>query len=497
MKKITLLFLLVPLVNFAQWTQLGNTVAGESASDRAANVSLSSDGTVMAIGARYNNGNGTKSGHVRVFGYEANQWIQIGEDINGEAIDDLSGQALSLSGDGTTVAIGALFNDGNGRNSGHVRIFKNVNGTWNQIGADIDGEALANNSGGAVSINHNGTIVAIGARYNDANGIQDTGHVRVYQNNKGVWEQLGNDIDGAAFNNFFGTSVAISADGYTVAIGAPYNNNKNGKDAGHVQVYQYTSGSWAQIGDDINGEAEDDNSGEVISLSDDGSTIAIGARSNDGNGSNSGHVRVYKNISEVWTQLGNDIDGPSSNKFFPSSLSLNADGTTLAIGASFVHSSVVNSGTTHVMNYKANSWSLVETVISGANENDYSGFSVSISNDGNTVAIGSELNNDNGVESGHVRVLTNSQVLSSSTFNAQNFKAFPNPTQNNVQINLGNNYANVQLTITNAIGQTIFQKHYTNTNILTPTIYGNSGVYFMEINTSTGKNEVLKIVKQD
>ena len=49
--------------------------------------------------------------------------------------------SVSLSSDGTTVAIGARLNDGNGNNAGHVRIYEYSSGSWTQLGADIDGEA--------------------------------------------------------------------------------------------------------------------------------------------------------------------------------------------------------------------------------------------------------------------------------------------------------------------------------------------------------------------
>ena len=65
---------------------------------------------------------------------------QIGSDIDGEAAGDASG-IVSISDDGNVVAIGANGNDGNGDSSGHVRIYKNNSGTWQQIGSDIDGEA--------------------------------------------------------------------------------------------------------------------------------------------------------------------------------------------------------------------------------------------------------------------------------------------------------------------------------------------------------------------
>ena len=68
-------------------------------------------------------------------------FIQIGEDIDGKEANDQSGWSVSLSSDGSVVAIGAWLNDGNGIYSGHVRIYQNISGTWTQVGSDIDGEA--------------------------------------------------------------------------------------------------------------------------------------------------------------------------------------------------------------------------------------------------------------------------------------------------------------------------------------------------------------------
>ena len=65
-----------------------------------------------------------------------------------------------------------------------------------------------------------------------------------------------------------------------------------GADAGHVRVYKNVSGTWTQVGSDIDGEVANDESGYSVSLSSDGSIVAIGAYLNDGNGTSSGHVRV-------------------------------------------------------------------------------------------------------------------------------------------------------------------------------------------------------------
>ena len=106
-------------------------------------------------------------------------------------------------------------------------------------------------------------------------------------------------IDGAGPGDASGNSVSLSADGTIVAIGSLYanydhsNNQWNSFNNGHVRVYNNVGGSWSQIGQDIVGEAENDMSGVSVSLSDDGTIVAIGAWFNDGNGNQSGHTCVY------------------------------------------------------------------------------------------------------------------------------------------------------------------------------------------------------------
>ena len=86
-------------------------------------------------------------------------WYQIGQDILGENENDRSGKSLSFSDDGKILAIGAHYNS----SGGHVRVYKNNSGSWEQIGNDIDGEGKSDNSGVSVSLSNDGSIVAIGA----------------------------------------------------------------------------------------------------------------------------------------------------------------------------------------------------------------------------------------------------------------------------------------------------------------------------------------------
>ena len=228
---------------------------------------------------------------MRVYQYSSGSWSQLGADIDGEAADDRSGRSVSMNSSGDRVAIGAYTNDGNGSSAGHVRVYQYSSGSWSQLGSDIDGEASGDHSGFSVSMNSNGDRVAIGAYYNDGNGTY-SGQVRIYQYSSGSWSQLGADIDGEAALDNSGRSVSMNSGGDRVAIGAIYNEN-NGLQTGHVRVYEYSSGSWSQVQNDIYGEAAGDQSGYSVSMNAAGDRVAIGGIFNDGNGSDAGHVRVY------------------------------------------------------------------------------------------------------------------------------------------------------------------------------------------------------------
>ena len=125
-----------------------------------------------------------------------------------------------------------------------MRIYENIEGTWIQAGADIDGEFPFDNSGSSVSLSNDGSIVAIGAPFNDVNGnISGSGHVRIFENVGDSWTQIEADIDGEAEGDQSGSSVSLSSDGSTVAIGAPFNDGVNGDSSGHVRVYSVDAGS--------------------------------------------------------------------------------------------------------------------------------------------------------------------------------------------------------------------------------------------------------------
>ena len=262
------------------------------------------------------------------------QWTQIGNDIDGEAINDQSGYAISLSADGNTVVIGAPFNDANGSASGHVRIYENSANTWQQKGNDIDGINAGDAFGFSVSISADSNTIAVGVPDSNINGFS-SGNAKVFQFQGNDWIQVGNDIVGKNTFNNSGYSVSLSDDGNRVAIGAPdaVIVPNVGRNYGHVRIYELQSDAWVQIGSDIEGENPEDNSGFSVSLNQDGSIVAIGAPNNNDAVQGAGQVRVYALETDTWVLVGADIDGVALNDKFGGAVSLNNQGNILAVGA--------------------------------------------------------------------------------------------------------------------------------------------------------------------
>jgi hypothetical protein len=404
--------------NVMTWGQRGQDINGEAAGDYSGwSVSLSSSGNTVAVGAIYNDGTGTNSGHTRVYDWDTvatpNRWTKRGSDINGEAAGDYSGISVSLSSNGNIVAIGAVYNDGAGSNAGHVRVYYwdtvSTPNKWTKRGSDIDGESAGDFSGVSVSLSSDGNTVAIGGHYNDGTGL-DAGHARVYDwdtvATPNRWTKRGSDIDGEAANDQSGVSVSISSDGNTVAIGARYNDG-TGLDAGHARVYDWDTVAWTQRGQDIDGEAAGDYSGWSVSLSSDGNTVAIGAINNDASGnllSNAGHARVYDWDTVSWTQRGQDIDGEAASDNSGWSVSLSSDGNRIAVGAMYNDGTGSDAGHVRVYEWNTTSWRQLGLDIDGEAIGDNSGRSVSLSSDGNILAVGAVYNDGNGTSSGQARV---------------------------------------------------------------------------------------------
>ena len=147
---------------------------------------------------------------------------------------------------------------------GSARVFRRVDSAWRQLGGNIEGEGNVVRFGLSVAMSDDGDTVVIGAPGFDSAG-PGLGVVRIFRWDGGNWEQLGLDLEGDEVSDRFGWSVAASADGNIVAIGAPSNNGTTntlipGNNAfnegfiGQVRVFEWDGSSWGQLGNDIEGE---------------------------------------------------------------------------------------------------------------------------------------------------------------------------------------------------------------------------------------------------
>ena len=175
---------------------------------------------------------------------------RIGQDLWGEQVNDYFGyeRMLSISGDGQRLASGSE-TDNQLINSGHFRAYE-YNGTaWGQIGSTID-RNISNEQCGTVSLSNNGSIVAFGCRYAKGSITSISRYVEVYQYNETEWNPMGSAIVSPSNASNFGSSLSLSNDGTRLAVGAYMNNDIYDKQ-GYVQVYELST--FSQIGGNITG----------------------------------------------------------------------------------------------------------------------------------------------------------------------------------------------------------------------------------------------------
>ncbi len=354
-------------------------------------VALNSDGTTLAVGAHQEDSNGSginpvnnnllfETGATYVFTRSGSTWSQQAYIKAGVAdYGDRFGYTVSLSADGSTLVVGANQEDGSGTgvnpahnnslaNAGAAYVFSRTGSTWTQ-----QAYLKASNTGGGdefgwnVTVSDDGNTVAVGARYEDgsAKGINLTsnnlasnaGATYVFTRSGSVWTQQAYIKAGnAGANDYFGWSVTLSSDGSTLAVGAqredgsgtganPADNNSAG-DAGAAYVFTRSGTTWTQQAYiKASNTGGGDLFGNDISLSDDGSTLAVGASLEDGNGScinasdnnssgDKGAAYVFTRTGTGWVQqsiakANNGGDGDH----FGHSVRLSANGKVLGVGA--------------------------------------------------------------------------------------------------------------------------------------------------------------------
>ncbi len=398
---------------------IGSSFAGEGQGQA---VAMSADGNTAIVGGRYDN---NSVGAAWIYTRNGGLWTQQGNKLVGTGAIGASqqGWSVSMSADGNTALVGG-YQDNSG--AGAVWAYTRSNGVWSQQGAKLAGTGAigAANQGNRVSLSADGNTAIVGAPFDNGR----FGAAWIFNRTEGVWTQQGNKLVGtggvdppfSAFVNGFnqGSSVALSADGNTAAVGGSADNG-----IGAVWIYTRTIGSWSQQGNKLaaTGTVGSSAMGFSVALSANGNTLISGGI---GDNSSAGAAWVFTRTGSVWTQQGNKLIGTgtsSTNAQQGQSVNISADGNTAIVSG---HSDGrIGSFWVYVRN--GSTWTQQGNKFVGAGSTDAAGqpigiqfgFSSALSADGTTVLIGGSGDNN---QTGAAWVYTYSPppTITSASYNA-------------------------------------------------------------------------------
>ncbi|MEY3079289.1 MAG: hypothetical protein RL086_442 [Bacteroidota bacterium] len=465
---ISVVFISVLYTSISQ-IQKGFDINGESAGDNSGSVSMPDMNTV-AIGANWNDGNGSNSGHARVFTWSGSTWIQKGADIDGESAQD--NQAPVDMPDANTIVVGSMFNDNGGQEAGQVRVFYWDGSSWIQKGQNINGTVVGGAFGRNVCMPDANTVAAVGNCDYSSQSLPD--FVRVFQWNGNSWVQKGSDILG--WNTFGGTPSIDMPDANT--IGIQFRAVNSGVYIGKSRVYVWNGISWIQKGMDIDGT----DSEYSVSMPD-VNTIALAENEYNGFfGYESGRVRIFKYEGNSWVQKGSDIQGEAPYDWFGTSISMpNSNTISVVARGSDINGS--DSGNTYLFSFNGTHWVQLVNIVGEFFNDGAGGCDVSMP-DATTIAIGASANDGNGDGSGHVRVfsLTTNGIQTNQEI-TKNIRVYPNPANDVVKIDCSYEIEKIEMIDTR--GVLLFQSTENKKEFFLPE-NTQSGCYVLVIHTPEG-----------
>lgn len=254
---------------------------------------------------------------------------------------------------------------------------------WSPLGNQIVGSESSGNLGQSVSMNGSGQIIALGAPGQfDANNIR-TGQVEVYELQANTWTLKGSVIDGLNSGDRFGIETALSDNGEVLAIGAPGFVTQP-TTAGYASVYAFDGTNWLKRGADLMGTTPDDSYGTSISLNADGSIVAVAAEPF----LSPSYIRVFQWDGTVWNQLGTDITTGLAGDGFGRWIDLSSNGLTLIASAVNHDLPLKDNGRAMVYEYNGVNWVQKGSDLIGDGRDDFFGAGLAIGNNGNTIVVG-------------------------------------------------------------------------------------------------------------
>lgn len=445
MKKIYFVLVIVfPLLGFCQ-VQLGTDVSGSVYGELyGISVSLSADGSRLAVGSPNAEGVNVYSGKIDFFEYSGGNWVATTNSIVGVSAYDHYGAEVYLSDNGNRIGFGS--------GDGNAFMYELVGDNWVMLGQVLGMDNTMTMSG-------NGERLAV--VYNE--------QVTVYELVANVWTMVGQSIQPVGAHFKFGQDIKLSADGTVLAVSTIINVGGFNY-SGSVAVYQLTNNSWVQLGSTISGSFF--NFGEIIDLSSDGTVLAVA-------GTNTNVVEVYKYDGTDWNLVNSPITLTGSASF-GSALALNNDGSLLAVSEEI---------TSKVFLYQniSNTWTQVGNTIEGSPFDTF-GHGLSMADDLPVIAAGAPYLLGFNQGYGYVGIYDFTTVLTVDNFSLVGLDLFPNPVTNNFVISTSVPIEKV--TIYDCLGNRVaFFKEQKNYNVS----FLNRGVYIVNVENVHGQVTNKKI----
>jgi VCBS repeat protein/FG-GAP repeat protein len=387
----------------AQYIQQGSKLIGTNGSTDALqgfSVALSADGNTALVGGPFDNG---QAGAVWVYTRSGGAWTQQGSKLT--VTDNIGnakfGYSVALSADGNTALIGgpadrSMF-------GGAAWVFTRSAGVWSEQ-AKLLATDLATSfgvtvlQGASVALSADGNTAVVGAPQDASLTGAAIGIAVVFTRTGGAWGEQ-QRIAGAT-NGMFnhggaqGTSVALSADGNTAAIGDTGYNNGDPSD-GAVWIITRSNGVWSQQGAGLigtNATSGGSHQGQSVALSADGNTLLEGGPADNGGGASSGAAWVFARSGSAWSQQSGKLFLPASTATLQGqSVALSANGNVGIVGAP-------GSGPGQVFVYarSGSTWSQQGGSLqgTGGDGGTAQGTAVAVSGDGTTMLEGGDSFNN-------------------------------------------------------------------------------------------------------
>ena len=340
-------------------------------------VALSRDGTTALVGPLV-----TDAFEAYVFASTADGWTHTATLSNPRPDSDNGfGDAVALSGDGSTALVGAPRDDtASGEDTGAAHVFARTASRWTHTGtlSNPGRYPWLDDFGNAVALSGDGSTALVGTP-----GADDLlGTVHVFARTASGWAHTGALSNPRGLYHFFGHRVALSDDGETALVSASVYDGA--LPTGEAYVFASTADGWAHVGTLSNPEWRgDDRFGDAVALSGDGRTALVGAPSDDVGGPDDvGAVHAFAATTDEWTYAGTfSHPDPEPHDRFGGTMALNGDGTVALVG--------YESGRAHLFTRTASEWTHTDTISSPAPDSDGDlGGGLGLSGDGDTALVG-------------------------------------------------------------------------------------------------------------